>query len=95
MKGQELEGNLLDHLSLSLSLSLSLFFCFCFLGLHPRHMEVPRLRVETELQLPTTAMQDLSHICNLHQSPQQRQILTPLSKAGDRTRVLMDTRRVR
>ena len=24
----------------------------CFLGLHPRHMEVPRLRVKSELQLP-------------------------------------------
>ena len=27
------------------------FFFFCFLGPHPRHMEVPRLRVESELQL--------------------------------------------
>ena len=26
-------------------------FCFCFLGLHLRHMEVPRLGVESELQL--------------------------------------------
>ena len=26
-------------------------FCFCFLGLHPQHMEVPRLGVESELQL--------------------------------------------
>ena len=29
-----------------------LFFCFCFLGLHLKHMEVPRLRVQLELQLP-------------------------------------------
>ena len=28
------------------------FFCFCFLGLYPRHMEVPRPGVESELQLP-------------------------------------------
>ena len=27
------------------------FFFFCFLPLHPRHMEVPRLGVEVELQL--------------------------------------------
>ena len=35
---------------------------FVFLGSHPRHMEVPRLGVELELQLPayTTAIPDLS-----------------------------------
>ena len=27
------------------------FFFFCFLGQHPRHVEVPRLGVESELQL--------------------------------------------
>ena len=33
-------------------------FIYCFLGLHLQHMEVPRLGVESELQLPayTTAM---------------------------------------
>ena len=30
-------------------------FYFCFLGLHQRHMEVPRLGVEWELQLLATA----------------------------------------
>ena len=34
-------------------------------------------------------MPDLSRICDLHHSPQQRQILNPLSKARDRTRNLM------
>ena len=38
---------------------------FFFYWPHPWHMEVPRLGVELELQLPTyataTAMQDLSH----------------------------------
>ena len=29
-------------------------------------MEGPKLGVESELQLPATAMQDLSHICDLH-----------------------------
>ena len=32
-----------------------LFFFFCFLGPHLRHMEVPRLEVESELQLPAYA----------------------------------------
>ena len=47
---------------------------FAFLGLHPWHMKVPRLGVESELQLPayTTAitMPDPSHICDLHHSSQ-------------------------
>ena len=39
------------------SIDLKQFFSFCFLGPHSWHMEVPRLRVESELQLPayTTA----------------------------------------
>ena len=49
----------------------SIFFLF-FLGLHLQHMEVPRLGVKSELQLPAystaTAMPDLSCICNLHRS---------------------------
>ena len=58
-------------------------------------MEALELGVEPELQLPAyataTAMQDLSHICNLCRSLQQCQIFYPLSKARDRTRILMDT----
>ena len=53
-------------------------------------MEVPRLGVELELQLlsyaTATAMQDPSHVCDLHHSPQQCQIFNPLSKARYRTR---------
>ena len=30
----------------------SQIFCFVFLGLHPWHVEVPRLGAESELQLP-------------------------------------------
>ena len=60
-------------------------------------MEVPRLEVESELQLPAsalvTATGDPSHVCDLDHSPQQRQILNPLSKARGRTLVLMDTSR--
>ena len=52
-------------------------------------MEVPRLGVESELQLQAyaraPAMQDLSYICDLQHSSRQRQILNPLSKARDRT----------
>lgn len=51
------------------------------------------------LQLPaytmTTAMQVLSHICDLHHSSWQRWILKPLSKARDRTHILMDPNQVR
>ena len=57
------------------------------------HMEVPRLGVQSELQLPAdttaTAKLDLNCICHLWSSLQQRQILNPLSKAPDRTRILM------
>ena len=51
------------------------------------HMEVPRLRVKSELQLPayttTTATPDLSYVCDLHQSPRQCWILNPLSHNGN------------
>ena len=54
-------------------------------------MEVPRLGVKSELQLPAyaTATPDPSHICDLHHSSQQRPILNPLSKARDQTLNLM------
>ena len=58
------------------------------------HIEVPRLGVESELQLPgyttATAVQDPSHICDLHHSSGKHQILNPLSEARDRTCNLMD-----
>ena len=51
------------------------YFYFFFLVLYPRHMEVSRLGVESELQLlayaTATAMPDPSHICNLHHSSWQ------------------------
>ena len=60
-----------------------------------RHVEVPRLGVKSELQLQAyttaTVTQNLSHICNLHHSSHQHQILNPLSEARDQTRILMDT----
>ena len=70
--------------------SMNLFiylFIFVFLGPHLHHMEVPGLGIELEPQLPTyttvTATWDLSHICDLHLSSWQRQILNPLSEARD------------
>ena len=69
------------------SFFFNLFFNFCFLGLHRWHMEVPRLRVELELQLQAyitaIAMGDLRRICNLHHSSQQHWISGPLSEARD------------
>ena len=62
-------------------------------------MEVPRLGVESKLQLPAyataTAIQNLSRVCDLHHSSQQRWVLNPLNEARDRTCVLMDTSQIR
>ena len=61
-------------------------------------MEVPRLGVELELQLPAyitaTVTLDASRIYDLCHSLWQLQILNPLSKAMDQTRILMDTSQV-
>ena len=59
-------------------------------------MEVPRLGVESELQLPaySTATQDPNRICYLHHSSWQHRILNPLWEARDPTWVLMDTNQV-
>ena len=58
-------------------------------------MEVPRLGVKLDLQLPAyttaTAMRDTSCVCDLHHSAWQRQIVNPLSKVRDQTLFLMDT----
>ena len=57
-------------------------------------MEVPRLGVQSELQLPAyttaTATPDTSRVCDLHHSSRQHQILNLLIKARDRTCILMD-----
>ena len=58
-------------------------------------MEVPRLEIKVELQLPAyatdTATGDLSLTCDLHHSSRQCQILNPLSKVKDQTHIFMDT----
>ena len=71
------------------SLSLSFFFLF-FLGPHLWYMEVPRVGVKLELQLPAYT-RDLSHICDLCHSSWQCWILYPLSEARDQTYILMYT----
>ena len=62
-------------------------------------MEVPRLGAESELQLlayaAAAATWDPSHVCNLHHSARQLQILNPLSEARNCTHIFMDTSRVR
>ena len=76
-------------------LPIIIIIIICFLGPYPWHMEVPRLGVESELQLPTyttaTAMQDLNCVCNPHCSSWQPWILNPLSDAREQIHILMNT----
>ena len=71
---------------------------FVFLGPHLWHTDVPRLEVESELELPAyptaIAKPDPSFICDLHHSSWQIQILNPLSEARDQTCILMDTSQI-
>ena len=68
------KGFLCSHLAAT---AFNLYFLFyCFLGMHLWHMEVRRLGVQAELQLPTyttaTATWDPSRIFDLHHRSQQR-----------------------
>ena len=82
----------------SLDLHLFYFIFILFLRLHLWHIQVPRVGVELELQLQAfttaTATRDLGHICDLHHSSWQHQILNPLSESRDRTCTLMNTSQV-
>ena len=75
------------------------YLFFVFLGPHPQRMEVPRLGIEWMLEPPAyttaTATPDPRHVCNLHHSSRQHQILKPLSEARDWTCVLMDSSQFR
>ena len=90
-------GLSLPWLLFLISCDFILFF-FCFLGPHLRHIEVPRLEVQLELQLLAyaiaTATPDLSHVCDLHPNSQQYQIPNPLSEARDQTFNLMVPSRI-
>ena len=83
----------------ALSADFVFVFVFCFLGPHPWHMEVSRLGVDLELQLPVyttvTATSVPSLICDLHHSSRPCQVLNPLGEARDQTCGLMDTHRFR
>ena len=74
---------------------ICMYVHICLFREAPGHMEVPRLGVETDLQLlayiTAIAMPDPSLICDLHLSSWQHWVLNPLSKAKDRTCVLMDS----
>ena len=74
---------------------MNCFFFFFFLRPQPRHMEVPRLGVESYLQplaySTAPAMRDPSHSCDLYHSSQQYRILNSLSEARDWTHILKDT----
>ena len=74
------------------------FFLFFLFFWSLRHMEVPGLGVEAELQVSNytiaTATPDPSLICDLHCSTQQPRILNPLIEARDRTQILTDTSQV-
>ena len=68
---------------------LFLFVCFSFLGPYPRHMEVPRMGVELQLQLLayTTGCSHSNAGSQLHLRPTLQLtatwILNPLSEARD------------
>ena len=95
-KNLTMAPHLVNSTARILTLFFFFFFClFVFLGPHPQHMEGPRLGVQSEL-LPLayatgTAIPDLSRVCNLYHSSQQRQMLNPLSKSRDRTHILRET----
>ena len=70
-------------------------YMYCFFMVALWYMEIPRIGVELELQMPAyatvTATRDPSCISNLYHSSQQCWIPDPLNKAMDWTCILMDT----
>ena len=91
--GQDLCWNPTSDSTLGLYLSI-----YAFIGPHTWHMEVCRLRVKLELELPAyttaTATRDLTCVCDLHNSSQQCRILNPLIEARDQICVLMDASQI-
>ena len=79
-------------------LVLCFYLFVVFLGPYPQCMEVPRVGVESEQQLPAyttaSATPDPSHICDLHHSSWQCQIPDPLSEARDQICILTDTSQI-
>ena len=95
---KKLEKHETDQMLQSFAFLPSFLFFLLFLGPHSWHTKVPRLGANSELQLPAyttaTAIWDPSHICDLHHSSQQYWTPNPLSKARDRTRILMNTSQI-
>ena len=97
INGGVFPGYLLCSIDLFANTDTIYFFLsfFFFLGLLLQHMEVPRLGVESELQLPAyataTAMPNLSHVYDLHHSSGQHQILNPLTEARDQICILTES----
>ena len=65
-----------------------LYFIFAFFRAAPTAYGNSQAGAQSELQLlvyttATATLWDLSHVCDLHHSSQQRQILNPLSEARD------------
>ena len=74
--------NILVHVFCWLEILISFFFC---------HIWKYQARGRNGAAAIATAMPDPSCIRDLHCSSQQRRILNPLSEAGDRIHILMDT----
>ena len=76
-------------------LQQAFFFFFSLLLLRPRHTEVPRPEVKSELQLQAYATAgatpDLSHICHLYRNLWQHQTPKLLSEARDQNCILTET----
>ena len=79
---------------------MEVFFCFVlfhfvlflvFLGPHPRHIVVPRLGIELELQLPAYATAIATTSVTYTTAHDKARSFNPLSEAKDRTHILMDT----
>ena len=95
-KGKDQKKKKKEHLGCVIRIHLLTFYQYFkfyliqfFLGLHLWYVEVPRPGIKLELQLQAytaaTATPDLSHICKLHHSLQQHQILHLLREARDQT----------
>ena len=70
---------------------LSFFLFFYFLGPHPWHMEIPRLEVQSELQLMAYTTVPQRQIRATSATYTAVMGLSPLSGDRDQTHILMDT----
>ena len=87
-----------DHshhvVSFHFDLFIFYFYLFIFWGGHTWGIWSSQARGWIWAYTRAIATQDPSHICDLHHSSQQYQIPNPLSKARDRTWILMNTNQI-